>query len=141
MEEALNNFLIIENQRDANVYHIREGSVLHDTVLGRVYRVSGNMKWWYPNEGVYATHGNPPFINYPPAVMEQIPTSPALMLPAGLVEGQVVHDPTTGEVSRLVLGRRCWYPTWAIYQAHGAPPFTNVNHHFLKDIPLGPRFS
>lgn len=141
VEEAMNNFLIIESGSNGNTYNIRDGAVLHDTTLGRVYCVIGNLKYWYPNWGVYTTHGTPPFTNYPPAVMDLIPTSPALMLPRGLYEGQVVHDNVNGRVSRLVLGRKCWYPTPAIYDAHGTPPFTTVSHHILNDIPDGPNFA
>jgi hypothetical protein len=61
--------------------------------------------------------------------------------PAGLVEGQVVHEPKSGAISKLVNGQKCWFPTPIIYAKYGSPSYTSMSDFILDTIPNGPNFT
>jgi len=117
-----------------------ENQTVRDESSGAIYRLSGGFKLGYPNPGTYAAHGSPPFTNYNPWFLMNIPSGPNIY-PPGVFEDQVVRNPMSGSIYKLINGQKCHYPSMHVYKAHGEPPFTDVNPMLLADIVDGPHMN
>lgn len=114
-----------------------EGQIVRDEQSGAIYRLSGGYKLHFPNMGTYQAHGSPAFTNYNTWLLAAIPQGPNIY-PTGVSEGQVVRDPNSGAIYRLINGRKSHYPNMEVYTAHGKPAFTNVDSTLLSHIIDGP---
>lgn len=59
-------------------------------------------------------------------------------LPAGLVEGDVIHCQKTSGVFKIVNGKRSWFPSPAIWAKYGTPQYRDVDCDVIDSIPAGP---
>jgi hypothetical protein len=118
---------------------IYEGSVVRDQANGAIYRIINGLKCHYPNPEVYTAHGKPACQEFQAGLVAAIPDGPSI-LPPGFYEGQVVRNKGTGAIYKISFGKKCHFPNMNVYNAHGAPAYTDFDPHFVTQIADGPSF-